>query len=70
MRRPNPDRIREAQRAGLRARMIGHWRLTEARADELLAGWDAEAAERGIDPDGSDHVLDREAWLRERLTSE
>ena len=46
-RRSTPDRIHEAKRAGLRARMVDDWRLLPARADELLDEWEAEAARLG-----------------------
>lgn len=42
------QRLHEAHRAGLRGRLTGQFRLPEARADELLAAWDAEAASRGL----------------------
>lgn len=69
MRRANPDRIREAQCAGIRARLMGEWRQTEKQADALLEAWDAIAADRGLDPDSNAYRSEREAWLRERVTS-
>jgi hypothetical protein len=51
-RRTDPDRIQEAKRAGIRARMASTWGVTEARADELLDEWEAEAARIG--PERSD----------------
>jgi hypothetical protein len=34
-----PDRIREAQRAGLHAQITNQWRVPEDRADEALDAW-------------------------------
>jgi hypothetical protein len=37
MSRRDPERIYQAKLAGLRARIIGHWRQSETAADALLA---------------------------------
>jgi hypothetical protein len=47
--RANRERIYEAQRAGLRGRIVRAWRQSEHRADELLREWESEAATRGLD---------------------
>jgi hypothetical protein len=56
------------QRAGIRARTTGQWRVSEARADKLLDEREAEAAARGVKPYGGD-AGERDAWLRERIES-
>jgi hypothetical protein len=65
VRRADPDRIREAQRAGLRARMVNYWHVLPDRADEVLDAWEAEAAARGIARNDAYRRL-HEAWVRER----
>jgi hypothetical protein len=51
---------------GLRNRMRDEWRVLEARADALLADWEAEASVRGLDPSGPAYWPAGEAWIRER----
>jgi hypothetical protein len=46
-RRPTPERIHEAQRAGVRARLISS-RMMPETADAWLAEWDALAARDGL----------------------
>jgi hypothetical protein len=68
MRRANHQGIYEAKLAGLRARIVGNWRQTQAAADALLAEWEQEASTRGLDrrePAYWDQAAD---WLEERLS--
>jgi hypothetical protein len=60
-------RILEAQRFGLRNRIRDEWRVPESRADELLAGWDQEALERGLSPDQPTFWREGEAWIWQHL---
>ena len=55
-RRADPVRIYAAQRAGMLRRLIDAWGLTESMAEALLAGWEQEAATRGL------RALDRGYW--------
>lgn len=66
MPRRNVQRIRDAQRAGLRARMVDQWRVLPRRADELLDAWEDVARERGLTPEDDRFSQAREAWLREQ----
>ena len=50
-RRGNPERIFEAQRAGVRARLTGTGMQPET-ADRWLDAWVLEAAGRGLPQDG------------------
>jgi hypothetical protein len=54
MRRRDSERIRVAQRAGIRAPVIARVRVSEARADERLEATDADAAARGLDAASND----------------
>jgi hypothetical protein len=66
VRRRDPDRIREARRAGLHARMTNAWQLTPERASELLDGWDAEAEARGLSRDDARYASEQERWIKEQ----
>jgi hypothetical protein len=67
MRKPDPPRIYEAKRAGLRARMVSTRRVREVDVDRLLDGWDAEAAGRGLERADGRYWSDGEAWMRDRV---
>jgi hypothetical protein len=69
MRRQHPDLVHDARRIGLRNRMRDEWRLTEARADELIAAWEAEASARGLDRSATGYWSDGERWLRARAAA-
>jgi hypothetical protein len=49
-RRPDPERIRQAHRAGTINRLIGEGELPD-RAEGLVAAWEAEAAHLGLSGD-------------------
>jgi hypothetical protein len=65
-RRPSPDAIHAAKRAGLRGRMVDEWRIAPDRADELLDEWDAEAARLGQERTDRDYWSEGEVWMRAR----
>ncbi len=67
--RPDRERIREAKRVGLRARMVGEWRVPPDTAAELLDAWEAVAAARGLPEDDPTYPSEREGWLRERSSA-
>ena len=47
-RRPDPERIHHAQRAGLLSRLEAQAHLSPEKAEEWVSRWEAEAAERGL----------------------
>ena len=49
--RPDPKRIYEAQRAGTLRRLIGEGELPD-RAERLVAQWELQAAQDGLERDG------------------
>jgi hypothetical protein len=57
------QRIWDAQRTGLRNRLRDQWRLSEDRADTLLAAWEAEAASRGLPRLADGYWSAAEIWL-------
>jgi hypothetical protein len=64
MRRAEPDKIREAQRAGTLARLTSGGRISPERAEALLSGWEAEAVERGLVPGSSSYQLEKGRWIK------
>jgi len=52
-RRSDPERIFEAQRAGVRAPLIGTDRMQPETADRWLDAWVLEAATRALRRDGA-----------------
>jgi hypothetical protein len=66
-RRPDPVRIYEAQRAGAVARLAT--RAGPERAELLVAGWELEAAARGIPRGDRRYWYVAEAWLEERVAA-
>jgi hypothetical protein len=43
------QRLYQAGHDGLRNRMLIEWRLPEERTDRLLASWETEAEQRGLE---------------------
>jgi hypothetical protein len=66
-RRPSPDAIHTAKRAGLRGRMASAWGIGEPRADQLLDEWEAEAARLGQERTDSTYWSEGEVWMKARL---
>lgn len=63
------QRIWDAQRTGLRNRLRDQWRLSEDRAERLLAEWESEAAVRGLSTLADGYWATAETWLTEQATS-
>jgi hypothetical protein len=66
-RRSTPDRIHQARRSAMLSRLTQESRQSEQRAESLVAAWEAEAVDRGLERESSDFWLDAGAWLAERL---
>lgn len=64
-RRPDPARIYEARRAGAVARLAS--RTGSERAEQLVAGWEAEAEARGIPRGDARYWSEGAAWLEDRV---
>lgn len=62
------QRIWDAQRSGLRNRLRDQWRLSDGRADALLADWEAEALARGLPRMGEGYWAAAESWLADRAS--
>jgi hypothetical protein len=63
-RRPDPERIYSAQRAGTVARLTD--RLGSTKAEALVARWEAEAARRGVGRDAPAYWSEAERWFKEQ----
>jgi hypothetical protein len=66
VRRANRERLYAAKLAGLRHRIIGERRQTEATADELLLECGREASTRGLDRREPAYWDDAAGWIEER----
>jgi hypothetical protein len=66
-RRSSPDRIHVARRIAVRNRFVQDHRLSEQRAEALVAAWEAEAARRGLEPESPDFWRDAAPWIIEQL---
>jgi hypothetical protein len=62
------QRIWDAQRSGLKNRLRDQSRIPEARVELLLADWDAEAAERGLQKLNEGYWAAAEIWLAEKTS--
>jgi len=47
-RRPDPERLYLAHRAGIASRLVSQARLSPAAAERWITAWEAEAAQRGL----------------------
>ncbi len=65
-RRGDPKLIAAARRAGHRSRLIAAARLSEEKADALLAAWEAEGRLRGLDPGSPAFWSPAWDWMAER----
>jgi len=64
-RRSTPERLHEVRRAGIVARLIADGEVP-ARAEALVAAWEAEAAAYRLDPDDVRYWERGWAWMRSR----
>jgi len=65
-RRSTPERIYEARRAAMIARLTQVARRSPEAAEALVAGWEADAARRGLDRFSDAFRDESEAWLYEQ----
>jgi hypothetical protein len=65
MRRADPERIYQAQRAGVVKHLRGASSSSE-HAERLVAAWEAEAERRGIPARGHEFWDACEAWIAEQ----
>ncbi len=63
-RKPDPERIYQARRDGLRNRLAVT--MGARTAERWIASWEAEAAERGVTPRGGGFWAAGEAWIADR----
>ena len=68
-RRSTPDRIYEARRAAVLSRLVQADRVSFERAEGLVAGWEAEAKGRGLEPDSTTFWSDARPWIVEQLNA-
>ena len=61
------QRLYVAKRTGLLARLAQQERLGDARAEALLAAWDAEAERIGVGRDHDDFWPLARRWIAEQL---
>ena len=54
-RRPEPSRIYQAERMGVRNRLRDEFHISEPNADKWVEAWEAEAERRGLDRDARDY---------------
>ena len=66
MRRPNPQRIHEAKRAGNHSRMVSHWRVQLGIADKVPDAWDQEADGRGLARNDPRYWQEAGKWLSDK----
>lgn len=52
MKRGDPERIYQAQRAGVFRRLVDAERLSEQEAERLIAGWEHKASIEGLERGG------------------
>ena len=66
-RRSSPDRIYAARRAAVLSRLTQERRLSEERAEALVAAWEVEGDSRGLDRMTAAFWDDGTAWMLEQL---
>jgi hypothetical protein len=67
-RRSTPERIYQARRAAMVARLIQVGRKSPEAAESLVTAWEAEAASRRLDRFSDAFRDESEAWLREQTS--
>ena len=67
VRRGDPERIYQAQRAGIRQRIVRNWRQSEDTADALLLQWEIEAPTHGLRRGDPRYWDEAAAWIEGRI---
>ena len=67
-RRSTPERIYQARRAAMVARLIQVGRKSPETAEALVAAWERGAASRGLDRFSDAFRDESEAWLSEETS--
>jgi hypothetical protein len=63
VRKPNPQNIYIARRAGRFNRMVRQERMDELDAEHLMSAWEREAESRGLDRYSARFWDDAEGWF-------
>jgi hypothetical protein len=66
-RRSTPDRIYQARRAAVLSRLVQDRRLSEHRAEALVAAWEVEGDSRGLERMTAAFWDDGTTWIAEQL---
>jgi hypothetical protein len=66
VRRGDPDRIYQAQRAGVFMRLTRNERVNELEAEQLIARWEREAEAIGRSPGSVDYWDDAWRWIEDQ----
>ena len=66
-RHSTPERIYQARRAAVISRLVQDRRLSEQRAEALVAGWEAEAEHRAAERYPPGFWSDAHVWIVEQL---
>jgi len=67
-RRSTPERIYQARRAAMVARLTQVAQKSPARAEAIVAAWEADAARRGLDRFSDAFRYESEAWLNQQTS--
>jgi len=62
-RRPDPERIHRAKRAGTLASLVDQHRIPRDRAEALIAAWEIEAEGRELVRTDNDYWPTGQAWM-------
>ena len=66
MRRGDPERIYQAQRAGIFARLTQSERLDELDAEHWISRWERHAEAQGLDPTRTGRWTAAWEWIAEK----
>jgi hypothetical protein len=66
-RRSSPERIYQARRAAVLSRLVQERRLSEQRAEALVAAWEIEGASRGLERMTASFWNAGTTWMLEQL---
>jgi hypothetical protein len=65
MRKTDPEKLYQAQRAANFRRLVLQDRLDELDAEHWIAAWEREAGARGLDRDGAAFWDEVRVWIEE-----